>query len=118
MAANQRQIRNIALQDALARRTMQEKAGYDLGAAIASAQIGGVNTNQLRGMLTAANMDKYGRGLLSPNDDALIELAIESIKNYRQVPMEDPNTGLPYLDSQADPLPEYIQKSLDSEESY
>ena len=27
--------------------------------------------------------------------------------------MEDPNTGLPYLDSQADPLPEYIQKSLD-----
>ena len=113
LAANQRQIRNIALQDALARRTMQEKAGYDLGAAIASAQIGGVNTNQLRGMLTAANMDKYGRGLLSPNDDALIELAIESIKNYRQVPMEDPNTGLPYLDSQADPLPEYIQKSLD-----
>ena len=52
LAANQRQIRNIALQDALARRTMQEKAGYDLLAAQIQAQIGGVNTNQLRGMLT------------------------------------------------------------------
>jgi len=113
LAANQRQIRNIALQDALARRTMQEKAGYDLGAAIASAQVGGVSTNQLRGMLTQANLNKYATGRLTPNDNALIELAIESVKNYRQVPMQDPNTGLPYLDSQADPLPEYIQTAID-----
>ena len=113
LAANQRQIRNIALQDALARRTMQEKAGYDLLAAQLQAQIGGVNTNQLRGMLTQANLNKYATGQLTPNDNALIELAIESVKNYRQVPMEDPNTGLPYLDSQADPLPEYIQTAID-----
>jgi len=113
LAANQRQIRNIALQDALARRTMQEKAGYDLLAAQLQAQVGGVNTNQLRGMLTQANLNKYATGRLTPNDNALIELAIESVKNYRQVPMEDPNSGLPYLDSQADPLPEYIQTAID-----
>ena len=107
------QALSIAAQDALARRTMQEKAGYDLLAAQLQAQIGGVNTNQLRGMLTQANLNKYATDQLTPNDNALIELAIESVKNYRQVPMEDPNTGLPYLDSQADPLPEYIQTAID-----
>ena len=64
-------------------------------------------------MLTQANLEKYATGQLSPNDSALIELAIESTKNYRQVSRLDPNTGQPYLDSQADPLPEYVQTAID-----
>ena len=56
------QALSIAAQDALARRTMQEKAGYDLSQALANLQARGITSSQLNAVLADP---EYAQGLTS-----------------------------------------------------
>jgi len=90
LAANQRQIRNIALQDALARRTMQEKAGYDLSQALANLQARGITSSQLNAVLADPEYAQgYYDGTLSPQKQMIYELALANQQRDRMGIGED-----------------------------
>lgn len=74
------QLRDFSLQDTLARRTMQEKAGYDLQAAEVAAGLRGVNTNQLRDAIRDPDLlQRYAAGQTTSQETADIDLAFASL---------------------------------------
>ena len=74
------QLRDFSLQDTLARRTMQEKAGYDLQAAEVAAGLRGVNANQLREAIRdPALLQRYAAGQTTSQETADIDLAFASL---------------------------------------
>jgi hypothetical protein len=115
LAANQRQIRNIALQDALARRTMQEKAGYDLGAAIASAQLGGPSKSQLLGFVSdPAMVEAYANHdpKMTPELVNFFELGLDQVTTRRPITRIDPKTQETFIDYVEDPLPPFLADAV------
>jgi hypothetical protein len=115
LAANQRQIRNIALQDALARRTMQEKAGYDLGAAIASAQLGGPSKSQLLGFVSdPAMVEAYANRdpKMTPELVNFFELGLDQVTTRRPITRIDPKTQETFIDYVEDPLPPFLADAV------
>ena len=106
------QLSQIALQDALARRTAQEKAGYDYRAQ----QAMGPSRNQLMGVISdPATMAAYGNNTLPPSLVPLVELGLQELTEYRDVPAltED---GQPYFERQKMPLPAFYQGFIDQRE--
>jgi len=90
------QLRDFSLQDTLARRTMQEKAGYDLQAAEVAAGLRGVNTNQMRSVLVSPEyaplVESYKTGQpLTEAQIRLVEGAIDANQRYNTV--LDPLSG-------------------------
>tara|TARA_R100000900_G_scaffold101037_2_gene78271 strand:- start:1278 stop:3158 length:1881 start_codon:yes stop_codon:yes gene_type:complete len=89
-------LRDFSLQDTLARRTMQEKAGYDLQAAEVAAGLRGVNTNQMRSVLVSPDyaplVEAYKTGLpLTESEIRLVEGAVDANQRYNTV--LDPLSG-------------------------
>jgi len=90
------QLRDFSLQDTLARRTMQEKAGYDLQAAEVAAGLSGVNSNQMRSVLVSPDyaplVESYKTGQpLTESQIRLVEGAIDANQRYNTV--LDPLSG-------------------------
>ena len=115
LAANQRQIRNIALQDALARRTMQEKAGYDLGAAVAAAQLGGPSKSQLLGFVSDPRMvEAYANRdpSMTPELVNFFELGLDQIITRRPVTRFDPKTNETVTYFIDDDLPPFLADAV------
>ena len=115
LAANQRQIRNIALQDALARRTMQEKSAYDLQAAVAAAQLGGPTKSQLLGFVSdPAMVEAYATRdpRMTPELVNVFELGLDQVATRRPITRLDPKTQESYIDYVEDPLPPFLADAV------
>ena len=84
------QALSIAAQDALARRTMQEKAGYDLSQALANLQARGITSSQLNAVLADPEYAQgHYDGTLSPQKQMIYELALANQQRDRMGIGED-----------------------------
>jgi hypothetical protein len=84
------QALSIAAQDALSRRTMQEKAGYDLSQALANLQARGITSSQLNAVLADPEYAQgYYDGTLSPQKQMIYELALANQQRDRMGIGED-----------------------------
>ena len=110
------QLSQIALQDALARRTAQESARYALAQEEAKAAIRGPTQSQLLGLLTADNAKIYAAGTGGPEFDARIQLAIMQAQDPMPVDRFDPILQKTVYDMVPRNLPPIWQAAVEQRE--
>ena len=109
------QLSQIALQDALARRTAGEKAQYDMQAAIAASQLGGPTKSQFMSLVSnPAYVKMYAENdpRMSLDMVNLFELGLDQITTRRPITRTNPQTFETYVDYVEDPLPEFLANAV------